>query len=584
MEICDNGVDDDGDGDPDCDDLECENDPACTGGGGGGGGGGGVSSARCEAVCAITVDCWYAACGGSAGCPLPEDRPQHVQACSLQCQTEWSEDALECLEADANPACDSRDGFHNWQYCHDRCEGQWFQPHDDDETRAAQIAALQGCEVIRGGLNLQGAPPDVDFLMGLTRIEGGLEISGDDALDLAGLSRLEIVGGSLTIENTALVNLDFLSSLSTVVADLTIGQSRADSALENVDGLSNLRTVGIGHYVTERGEGVTDTGWLHVIRNPGLADLAGLSNLTTVGDGLKITDNSAMVDTGLTSLTTVGSGPGRRLGRPHPIKGGVEISGNPNLADFGMPSLTSIGGVLSIRGGSDMLGFDGMSRLTSVGKDFSVPEGWSTAGLEALTTVGGRLVLKGVSDLRGLAALETVGASPSQLRPDGCLTVLDGFNRARDAVVQLQSLAGLSSLRTVRCLILRDNIQLANVDALSNLVSVGEGGMSITGVQQLANLDGLSNLATIDGGLNIGGNQLLTSVGLTSLTQVGGDLVISQNGRLASVAGLSRLTSVTGTTTISNNRSLCQSTVDDFVQACMPCGAVGVVSGNDDGC
>ncbi len=70
------------------------------------------------------------------------------------------------------------------------------------------------------------------------------------------------------------------------------------------------------------------------------------------------------------------------------------------------------------------------------------------------------------------------------------------------------------------------------------------------------------------------------------LTSVGGDLEISENAALSSLAGLSNLTTVGGHSTIASNPVLCQSLVDAFIAACTSCGPPSNLSSdsNNDSC
>ena len=63
----------------------------------------------------------------------------------------------------------------------------------------------------------------------------------------------------------------------------------------------------------------------------------------------------------------------------------------------------------------------------------------------------------------------------------------------------------------------------------------------------------------------------------------GDALSLSHNLVLADIDGLSNLTSVDGNLDISGNQALCQSSVDAFLAACTSCGLANT-GGNNDGC
>jgi hypothetical protein len=73
-------------------------------------------------------------------------------------------------------------------------------------------------------------------------------------------------------------------------------------------------------------------------------------------------------------------------------------------------------------------------------------------------------------------------------------------------------------------------------------------------------LDAIALCESISGDLRFDDEEWLTSIELPCLTSVGGDLQIT------------------------SNPVLCQSLVDAFVAACVGCGPVVDISGNDDGC
>jgi len=83
-----------------------------------------------------------------------------------------------------------------------------------------------------------------------------------------------------------------------------------------------------------------------------------------------------------------------------------------------------------------------------------------------------------------------------------------------------------------------DNYNLANLDGLSSLVSVGMS-LYITDNYNLTNLDGLSSLTSVGEDLYIYANSNLTNLdGLFSLTSVGIGLSIAENYNLSEFCGL----------------------------------------------
>ena len=107
--------------------------------------------------------------------------------------------------------------------------------------------------------------------------------------DMEAISHCESISGYLGIYESNLTNLDGLSNLTTVGEGVYIS---SNESLTNLDGLSNLTSVG---------------GYLNIYDNGSLTNLDGLSNLTTIGDYLRIEHNESLTNLdGLSNLTSVG--------------------------------------------------------------------------------------------------------------------------------------------------------------------------------------------------------------------------------------------------------------------------------------
>jgi hypothetical protein len=180
--------------------------------------------------------------------------------------------------------------------------------------------------------------------------------------NLDGLSNLTTVGGlGLYIQsNSALTNIDGLSSLNSVVHV----HIKNNSALTNLNGLSGLTS-------TE--------GFLGIIDNLVLTSLDGLSNLTSIGNNLIIYNNSALTNLdGLSGLTH--------------IEGSLDIDLNPALTNIdGLSSLTFVGFGLFINENPVLTNLDGLSSLTFLGfhlNIFSNPALTEYCGLYTLLSGG----------------------------------------------------------------------------------------------------------------------------------------------------------------------------------------------------
>ena len=144
------------------------------------------------------------------------------------------------------------------------------------------LFSVSSAQVIEGDVSLY-TQAEVNSFAGIS-VTGILIIQGSDIIDLTPLLTLTFVGGDLflgggsewPIGNDALTNLAGLSNLASVGGSLRIV---FNGALTNLDGLSSLTSVG---------------GGMDVVGNDSLTNLAGLSNLTSVDGDLEVGGNPSL--------------------------------------------------------------------------------------------------------------------------------------------------------------------------------------------------------------------------------------------------------------------------------------------------
>jgi hypothetical protein len=85
-----------------------------------------------------------------------------------------------------------------------------------------------------------------------------------------------------------------------------------------------------------------------------------------------------------------------------------------------------------------------------------------------------------------------------------------------------------------------DNASIENINGLANLNAIPES-LTIHGNPGLLNIDGLARLDSIGDDVEIGYNDALTTIGMSSLEYIGGFFTIQQNPDLVSIQGLSNL-------------------------------------------
>jgi hypothetical protein len=112
---------------------------------------------------------------------------------------------------------------------------------------------------------------------GCTQLEGNVYISGNDIVNLNGLSVVISIGGDLWIEdNDSLTSLTGLEGLTSIGGGLLIGEcwyGDGNPALTSLTGLSNLTTI---------------VGNLEICYNDSLTSLTGLEGLNSIGGDLLI--------------------------------------------------------------------------------------------------------------------------------------------------------------------------------------------------------------------------------------------------------------------------------------------------------
>jgi hypothetical protein len=160
----------------------------------------------------------------------------------------------------------------------DVCAGDYIV--DDNET-SGDIAVLSGCTEVTGNLTIQNtALTNLDDLDNLTSVSGNLWLLRNSALtSLSALSNLTSVGGTLSVlYSGALTSLTGLENITTLSGWIEI---RSNSALTSLSGLENLTSVG---------------GTLYIQDNDALNSLDSLENLTSVGYDLRIENNDTLVN------------------------------------------------------------------------------------------------------------------------------------------------------------------------------------------------------------------------------------------------------------------------------------------------
>jgi hypothetical protein len=133
----------------------------------------------------------------------------------------------------------------------------------------------------------------LNTINGLFRFQSLISIS-----DFSGFSALSSVGGGLDIFGSSITDLDAFGSLSSIGGSISL---RGNVFLENIDGLSNLITIGGDLNLDSNSSALNDN------FTDGLKNLDGFVNLESVGGEVSIRSNKLLTDLcGLKTLITNG--------------------------------------------------------------------------------------------------------------------------------------------------------------------------------------------------------------------------------------------------------------------------------------
>ncbi|MCK6506267.1 hypothetical protein L6R53_23325 [Myxococcota bacterium] len=354
-------------------------------------------------------------------------------------------------------------------------------------------------------------------------------------------ARYDELGGSLSVEGSALASLSELSCLRAVHGQVVVSSSTLESldlpALEWVGGaldLSQAPFLALADF-----SALEQVGGLWTPTTEGLTSLPAFPGLTTVEGDLGIEGPDSLETASLTTLETVGgtlrvAGPGLQVIDLPALRsvGALELDGLASLPDLdGLAGLEAVTGTLSITDCDALEDLDGLAALSSwgglvlTGDDSlahfdrlghgatdleqvwleDVPALYSIAGLDGVETVAGDLGLKGLDTLTALpelAALRSVG---------GSLT-LDGLD-------QLASLDDLSALESVGGLYLHD-LDTTDLSPLEGIAPDLSGSLYLHAGFDLAPL---AHIETVGGNLTLY-QAYRTDTSLPALRQVGGSM------------------------------------------------------------
>ena len=263
-------------------------------------------------------------------------------------------------------------------------------PNDINLFTQADVDNFQAnhgpCSSVAGFLLIGGADPnaitDLDGLIGLTEVLGGLLILGNNQLNnIIGLSNLTTVNGLGVQDNASLQGLGPLANLTSIPAGLSLVNNASLSSLAGLSGVleaGNLIIAGDNALVNldDLSALTTVTGSIHINSNPVLTDVSGLSGVESYSS-LEVRFNPV-----LSSLDG--------LQGPTALEGLI-VEDNDALADINpLSGLTSVGNLnpeLLIIGNDNLTHLDGLASLASLDADLLVNNNPALGDCSGLSTL-----------------------------------------------------------------------------------------------------------------------------------------------------------------------------------------------------
>jgi hypothetical protein len=388
--------------------------------------------------------------------------------------------------------------------------------------------------------------------------EGGTIIAETVAItDPAEFDQLEgvhCIDGDLLITGLDVEHIPDLPDLGIVTGGIVVA---GNPALLDLDGLGAMRRVG-GTYLIQANEALEDLVGLGMIQtarsiavvgNNALTALDGLENLVSFSGGIRVSNNAS-----LTSL--------RGLDRLEECSGTITVAQNRELIDLSLGSLRTVT-VLDVISNTSLpaLSLPALDRIEvrmTVGSNPAMTD----ASMPQLTTVGDGLRFEDNAALTRVSAPILVTTNGMGLDGDVALSNLDMPNLIFiTGRLQLHDLPALTQIRlpalsTIGSDLIVNGVQIQNFSSMSSLSSVG-GNLVIQANSNMANFTGLGQLTLVAGDMTVTGNAGLSSMaGLEGMTEVGGALTITNNPILptSQAQQFANRISVGSTTTISGNQ------------------------------
>jgi hypothetical protein len=385
-------------------------------------------------------------------------------------------------------------------------------------------------------VDVEEPPPMMDDLPALDPVDGsaskqviqGISCQGGDIVDLEKYAKCNEVVGMLSIRNSAILNLDALKNIESIVSNPLKANSYSlllsgNLMLKNVNGLSNIKgALPAGIFIGDNSalqnlnglKGVSSVNGLdsskssiQIVRNDALKDISGLSGIKgSVPGGITIEANPKLQSScGLKNIAVIGKD-----------KYGLSITmvSNKNMKDMCLTSTKTMKGGMMMVDNYKVTNFNKMCNLNFVGKD-----------------------KKGVSiQITNHKALSQVD----------CLKSLKG------------NVGGAIQVK--------NNCALKDLKGFKEISSVGKDSVNgtsllVLGNCDIKNLEGFGKVKKVSGGVVIDQNNKLQSANLNGLASIGKSLqgeslLVRKNPELIEL--ISKPSAIPGSVYVNDNPKLSQ--------------------------
>jgi hypothetical protein len=333
--------------------------------------------------------------------------------------------------------------------------------------------------------------------------------------------------GNITLSSQQEVD-DFVINypgITSVNGNLTIGTTSGLSNITNLNGIQNLASVNAFFIQYTQLTNITGFSnlnscqYIHINNNQPLQSITAFNSLNNISY-LNIYSNNNLATLNCAQSATLIS---------------TLFLGNTQINTFNFPNLQKIGD-LYLQNSSNISNFDGFPNLTEISNlyIFNNNNNLQFSNYNFFNNIKSLNLnsCNGIQNINGLHFPPNVNN----------VSIANSSN--------LTDLSALNSIVTAKNIFISNLINLQNLNSLSNLFSCDDLIIQYSG--NLNDISGLSSL-TKTKKLRIYGTQINSTVPLANLVTINGNLEIGANNNLSSLSGLNHQITISGSVTITYN-------------------------------